>query len=178
MTTESNSLYTPSKETEDLINSIIEKKAKEILDVHFAEKKEDAKKGRTLSSYLDLISYFSSNASSINRNLALAGIAIIWIFKKPENTSIIPGLLNFPLWCLAISLGIDLVQYLIGSFAWKFFYEYKYYLWKKNGFKPEYAKDIEAPNSISVPIDILFFTKIVFMLIAYYNIVIYLYYKF
>lgn len=162
-----------------LINPVVGKITKEIFEVNFTEKKDEPKKGRTLSSYLELINYFSSNASNINRNLALAGIAIIWIFKKPSDSApIIPGLLNFPLWCLAISLCIDLLQYFFGSFAWKIFYERKYYLWKKNNFKLGVVKDIEAPNYISIPIDILYLAKIVFMLIAYYNIIIYLFNKF
>lgn len=161
-----------TKRVIDLAGDFIEQKAKEILTKQLSEQKaEEIKKGRPLSGFLELTGFYTTQASSINRSLALAGVAIIWIFKKPaENLPIARGLLNFPLWCLVISLSLDLLQYFFGSIAWRVFYERKYNSWKKRKFETEYAKDMEAPNSISLVLDALFLFKIIFMIAAYWNI--------
>ena len=160
---------------EVLINPVVDKRVKQILEDQISESKDEQKKGRTLSSYLELVTFFSSNASSINRSLALAGIAIIWIFKKPSDTMpIVKGLLNIPLLYLAVSLSIDLLQYVFGAIAWLLFYENKYSKFESNNFDPKLAKDIVAPNWISLPIHLLFLAKIVCMAIAYYHIFIFL----
>jgi hypothetical protein len=159
-----------------LSENLIEEKVKRLQEKQQSvAKEEDQRKGKHLSGFLEFTSYFSNQASSVNRSLALAGVAIIWIFKKPvDGQPVVHGLLNFPLWCLAISLGLDLLQYTFGAIAWNIFYERKYYLWKKQGYPPAYAKDINAPNGISLPISFLFLAKIVFMLIAYVYILRYL----
>jgi hypothetical protein len=151
---------------------LIEQKTNELLEKQKAFNViEDQKKGIPLSGFLEFTKYFSNQASSVNRSLALAGIAVIWIFKKPgDGQPIIQGLLNFPLWCLVVSSGLDLIQYTFGAIAWNIFYERKYYLWKKKGYPPTYVKDIDAPNSISISISILFILKIGFMMVAYWNI--------
>ncbi len=140
-----------------------------------AAKSEKQKKGKTLNDYLGFLNAFTSNASTVNRSLALGGIAIIWIFKKPETThAITKGLLNLPLLLLAGSLALDLLQYLFGAVAWKIFYEIKYRIWKKNNYDSAYASDITAPNWISLPIYILWLSKIAAMMVAYYFIIVYL----
>ncbi len=141
-----------------------------------AFKAEKQKKGRPLSDYLTFINFFSSNASTVNRSLALGGIAIIWLFKKPEiSHGIQKDLLNTPLLLLALSLALDLVQYFFGAVAWKIFYERKYWLWKKkHSYENDYVSDITAPNFISTPIYIFWFVKIIFMMAAYYYMIQYL----
>lgn len=69
----------------------------------------------------------SGKLSDVNRQLAFAGIGIIWIFKISEdnNSTSIPNELFTPLLALIISLGIDLLQYLIQTFTWYFYYLYK-----------------------------------------------------
>jgi len=151
----------------------IEKKIIEVQEKQAArETLEQTKKGKPLHDYLEFTGFFSGTASTVNRSLALGGIAIIWLFKKPQNAQeVIPDLLNYPLWCLGISLGLDLLQYVFGAIAWNLFYERKYWLWKKrHNYSSTYAKDIKAPNTISIPIHILFLAKIVFMGIAYWHI--------
>ena len=135
---------------------------------------EPPKKGLELSGFLELARFFSSQASAANRSLALGGIAIIWLFKKPEKGPIVAGLLNLPLLFLALSLALDLLQYFIGGVAWNWFYERKYRQWKDKQFDAAFAKDIEAPNYISRPITWLFYLKIMCMGTAYFFIIRYL----
>jgi hypothetical protein len=130
---------------------------------------EQHKKGKSLNDYLEFMGAYTSNASAANRSLALGGIGIIWLFKKPESGLVIQkNLLNFPLLLFAISLALDLLQYFFGAVAWKLFYERKYWIWKnKMKYDNNYACDIPAPNFISVPIYIFWISKILVMIIAY-----------
>ncbi len=139
-------------------------------------KSEKQKKGKTLNDFLSFTNAYTSNASTVNRSLALGGIAIIWIFKRPDpNQPIIKGLLDGPLLLLATSLALDLLQYFFGAVAWKIFYERKYWIWKKKkNFESSFVNDITAPNYISGPIYALWFFKILFMIIAYYYLIVYL----
>lgn len=135
---------------------------------------EPPQKGLALSGFLELARFFSTQASAANRSLALGGIAIIWLFKKPEKGPIVSGLLNLPLFFLALSLALDLLQYFIGGAAWNWFYERKYREWERQRFNAAFAKDIEAPNYISRPITWLFYLKIMSMVAAYFFIIRYL----
>lgn len=132
-------------------------------------KVESQKKGKSLNDYLEFIRFFTTNASTVNRSLALGGIAIVWIFKKPDSLPAIhKGLLNGPLLLLTLSLALDLLQYFFGAIAWKIFYERKYWVWKhKKQFENEYALDIQAPNWISLPLYLFWLFKIASMIIAY-----------
>ncbi|HSZ33983.1 MAG TPA: hypothetical protein VK772_11765 [Puia sp.] len=154
---------------------IIEKIAEYKQKQDEAPKSEKQKKGKTLNDFLDFTNAYTSNASTVNRSLALGGIAIIWIFKRPDPAHpIIKGLLDIPLLLLAASLALDLLQYFFGAVAWKIFYERKYWIWKKKkSFESSYASDITAPNFISVPIYILWLLKIVSMMVAYYFLIVY-----
>ena len=158
-----------------LVDEIVEEKIAKIeLEKAVNKFSQEQKKGKSLNEYLEFIRFYSTQASIVNRTLSLSGIAIIWIFKKQANLPPIKDLLNFPLWCLGISLAIDLLQYTFGAIAWNIFYEYKYNKWKKNSYDMSYSKDISAPNGISLPITLLFFTKIIFTGIAYFEILKYL----
>ncbi|WP_346319436.1 hypothetical protein [Chitinophaga sp. YIM B06452] len=129
-------------------------------------------KGIPLSGFLEFARFYSTQASSSNRSLALGGIAIIWIFKKPDQDGpLITGLLNLPLFFLALSLSLDLLQYVFGGIAWDRFYEHKYGQWKRAGYRADFAKDIEAPNGISWPITIMFYLKVACTAVAYFFII-------
>jgi hypothetical protein len=62
----------------------------------------------------------SDKASEINRNLAFAGIAIIWLFKIDSDggRQIVPPELFLPGLLLVIGLAFDLLQYVIKSELW------------------------------------------------------------
>ncbi|MBS1772251.1 MAG: hypothetical protein JST82_05280 [Bacteroidetes bacterium] len=172
------------KDIEQLFSDFLEKSNK-LLDTISQEKAdaktkvEEQRKGKKLGDFVDFISFYTVQTSTVNRSLALAGIAIIWIYIKPKDGQLPHvGAFKIPLLCLVVSLGIDLIQYLFGSIAWTLFYEIKYHKWKRKGYPPEYAHDITAPNYISQPINLLFLAKIILMIVAYYNLFITIYFDY
>ena len=58
--------------------------------------------------------YYTGETSKLVRQLSIAGIAVIWIFKFP-NQNIIPQDLKFPLFFFISTLAFDLFHYLVGS---------------------------------------------------------------
>ena len=78
-----------------------------------------------LSEYKKVALDYTAKASEIARQLILAGVAIVWIFKKTENhVDYIPKLLTLPLILLCLAALCDLFQYIYGGKRWtKFFLE-------------------------------------------------------
>ena len=96
----------------------------------------------TLKDIKDDYEDLSGKASEVCRQLNFAGIGIIWIFNQtvPESVSPIINLINqqqinfpsaliSPLILFCISLGLDLIQYVISTFIWYGIYLCKH---KKN----------------------------------------------
>jgi len=63
---------------------------------------------------------FSSKVGELNRQMALAGIAIVWIFKTGSEKTffVLPPEMYRPLYLFCASLLIDLFQYLYATIAW------------------------------------------------------------
>jgi hypothetical protein len=112
----------------------------------------------------------SGIASKLSRQLAFAGIGMIWIFRVStgEQTSVPDGLL-WPSILLISSLGIDLFQYLAQSITWYIYYIYQR---KKNVKEDDEVNEPEWPN---YPTWGLFFAKIIIMITAYVTLFKYLY---
>ena len=86
--------------------------------------------------------------SKFNRQLAFAGIGIVWLFRvtdKSGNVTIDPEMLT-PILCFVISFAFDLLQYLWSSYVWYIFYWY-------NRSCKVLNEDDEVPNSglLSLP---------------------------
>ncbi|HZW70555.1 MAG TPA: hypothetical protein VFF57_06740 [Hanamia sp.] len=112
---------------------------------------------------------FSKSASDIIRQLALAGIAIIWVFKIEKPTDhLIPGELFKPLLFIVITLCIDFLQYFIPSIIWIIFYRRH----EAKGTDPEL--DLKANKWLSLPGYICYFTKVLFLIISYVYIIDYI----
>ena len=113
----------------------------------------DAKKA-----YEDL----SAKASDIIRQLSLAGIGLIWVFKVSAGSSFVlePKLLR-GLAFIFLALFFDLLQYLVGTVTW--------YLYFRKKEKENVASDAEftAPDYINLPTWILFGLKAAAMFVAY-----------
>lgn len=78
-----------------------------------------------LSDYLDAYYEFSEKTSTVTRQLTFAGIAVVWIFKSGEGSNIqLPQQLIYSLLFFVICLGFDLLQYVVGTLIWYFFYQY------------------------------------------------------
>lgn len=111
--------------------------------------------------------------SKFNRQLAFAGIGIVWLFRatdKTGSTSIEPQMLT-PVLCFVISFGFDLLQYFWQSLSW-----YIYYWWKryKDIKEDTEMNEPEWPNVIAW---IMFIVKVVALIVAYVLLGMFLYCK-
>src|SRR3546814_16838599 len=64
----------------------------------------------------------SGNASAAARQIAFAGIAVVWVFNKPlaDRTLNLPEQLAGVLLLLCIALALDLLQYTLSTSTWGF----------------------------------------------------------
>jgi len=114
---------------------------------------------------------FSGKASEIVRSLALAGIAVIWVFKTDGQDGVInlPG----PLWwgalAIVVAVGFDLLHYVAGSLTWGIYHWYK-----EQKTKTKETETFEAPDMINLGAYIFFGLKIVAIGIGYGFILTYL----
>ena len=109
---------------------------------------------------------FSGVASSCSRQIAMAGIALLWLFKYGDtpDTYTLPIELFLPALFLIASLGSDLIQYVLGAVIWGGFHRYH----EKRRSSEDDDPSIEAPPYYSYPIYFFFGLKIIFVLSAYF----------
>lgn len=124
-----------------------------------------------LSEYRKTYYELSAKASDVSRQLAFAGIAIIWIFKLDSKPiPIIPQSFLLPTILLACALACDLLHYIVGTFIWGNF-QWRKEKEKKDG---ETDPDLIAPRYLNQPILVLFSLKLFFVTVAYYFIIKYI----
>jgi hypothetical protein len=75
------------------------------------------------------VTYYTKKAGDISRQLGLAGIGVIWVFRVTSGQTpslgeigAIPRIFYCPLLLIVISLGLDALQYIIGAIVWAFPY--------------------------------------------------------
>lgn len=124
-----------------------------------------------LSKFKEDSYWFSGKTSDVARQLALAGIVIIWIFKiTDKDIPKIPDSLILPTILFSISLACDLLQYITGTIIWSIFHRY-HEKKSETGTDPE----ITAASYLNYPNWILFALKIILVFWAYIMILIYLF---
>jgi hypothetical protein len=136
----------------------------------------------------ELVTSRTAKLGDITRQLALAGIAIIWIFKKDiEGQPAIPRDLFTPGIFIVGSLGLDLLQYALASAFWSRYRSIKEKEfkkdWPKRPRKDVYAAKIEEllkiefeiPGWFNVLQYICFWAKIASIGIAYWYLLRFLY---
>jgi hypothetical protein len=64
---------------------------------------------------------FTGKASELCRQLALAGIAVVWVFKNSGDRNVIPDDFLLPIFLLVLTLAFDFLQYVAGSIEWMIF---------------------------------------------------------
>ncbi|MFW5431165.1 MAG: hypothetical protein ACKE5Q_00095 [Methylophilaceae bacterium] len=117
-----------------------------------------------LSEYKSAYYESSSSASSVSRQLALAGIAFVWIFKtNGVNGYVLPNALVWPSICLIVSLGADLLHYVSGSIIWGKFH--RHHELKRLSITED--PDLEAPSYFNWPAIFFFYLKMLAVLVAY-----------
>lgn len=125
-----------------------------------------------LSEYQQDYYTFTGKLSDISRQLSLAGIAIIWIFKTNiEDKIILDTSLRYAAIFIILSLAADLLQYTYQSVTWSVFYHSK----KRNGNSDNDV--IPSPEYLNYTSWLLFGTKVVLLIIAYIMIIIFLNHK-
>jgi hypothetical protein len=107
----------------------------------------------------------SGKVSELTRQLAFAGIAIVWIFKKDAAADklTIPGALMLPLLLLVLSLASDILQYFAGTAIWWLFYR----LMEMRGFTDEEELGKHSPW-LEAPIWLFFLLKFFLLIVAYF----------
>ena len=101
---------------------------------------------------------YTGKASDVARQLAFAGIAVIWIFRGGQTDQILlPPQLVESLTYFCISLGCDLVQYIVCSIIWSMFNRYR------EGKRTHSTDDssFSAPYWINWPANAFFYGKLV-----------------
>lgn len=112
---------------------------------------------------------YTGGASSLNRQMALAGIAVIWVIAKQDSTVVIQ---NGALWIFVASLSADLMQYILGAISSKVL-DIK----KQSELKALYgtdtdkieADDFEISSYWNMPVWLFFCTKIILVIWGYYS---------
>lgn len=111
------------------------------------------------ASYYEL----SGKASDVARQLAFAGIALLWIFHERGGAPVaLPKPLAWPAALFICGLGFDLLQYLWGALIWGAFARYQE---KRLG--PASKKPLVAPAWFNWPGIALFWSKLFLVLLAY-----------
>jgi hypothetical protein len=127
-----------------------------------------------LSDYKLTYEEASSKVSDLTRQMALAGIAIIWIFRQPDSSDkiICEGLIP-PLIFFVFTLTFDILQYIYKTVAWAIFFRTK----EKKAKKKNPDPPMQANPIMNLPTWILFASKVVCLLLGYILIFTYLFDK-
>jgi hypothetical protein len=110
-------------------------------------------------SAIELFRQYTSKAGDVNRQFALAGIALIWLLNGQAIATPLKGNLNVAFWCITLSLTLDLLQYLIGAAMW--------------GYNHEVKDASTCRKTINVSV-FLIFAKLIVLIIGYFNILYFL----
>ncbi len=115
-----------------------------------------------LQQYREAYYEHSGKASDSARNLAFAGIAIVWLFRAGSGLdSPLPNPLLLPILLFAATLALDLLHYLVASVTWSVFCRIKE---KKE--IPEEA-ELDAPPQLNWAPLFLFYLKIASVMSGY-----------
>ncbi|EKO4002955.1 hypothetical protein SPN99_004059 [Vibrio fluvialis] len=121
---------------------------------------------------------YTKACSDLSRQMAFAGIAILWVLSNKESSSISTTLLkDFQLWFFAAALMADLLQYIVGSVFW--FYQDRLIeskLKKRFGADTEKieAEDFEVTSLGNTLTWILFFIKVGLVALGYITLLVHL----
>ena len=107
-------------------------------------------------------SYYTGKTSDIARQLAFAGIAVIWVFKNDSGDQLrVPRELLPSAVVLIIVLALDFLQYVSGSLLWGGFMKVK----ESSGVKKD--DEFSAPRAINWPALTFFWLKVVAIAVSY-----------
>lgn len=103
---------------------------------------------------------FSAMASERSRQLAYAGIAVIWVFRSSDDK--LDSSLIWPLGLFVAGLFLDLIQYVVATLVWRSKFR------KAESAAQAGAANDAAHSSVLVwPMNVCFAFKVVCVLCAY-----------
>jgi hypothetical protein len=104
----------------------------------------------------------SARASEIVRQLSLAGVALVWLFRSEKfgSPELPPPLVSAALFFF-LALLLDFLQYLSGTMIWHIYFRRK----ENQGAKLE--SQVSAPVQLSWPTWIIFYAKSLTVVFAY-----------
>ena len=107
----------------------------------------------------------TGRASDVLRQLGVAGIGVIWVFKAEVNgMASIPRPLLLPALLLVAGLFLDLLQYVLASAVWGSFARLR----EREGTGP--GESIVAPPWLNWPALVCYWGKVLLILAAYVGI--------
>ena len=123
----------------------------------------------TLERAYESVDYYTGKASEINRQLSLAGLAVIWVFKTDTGgRQIVPDDLFLPGLLLVVGLALDLLHYVVMGELWERYTKRK---------DDRGEKEFRVPKILNWPGDAFYYLKIVSVLVAYYFLIDFLWSK-
>lgn len=131
--------------------------------------------GKPLNEYLDDFYEASGKVSEICRNLSLAGIAVVWLFKNPEkDPTLFPKELILPLFFILSALALDFLQYVCSAVLTKQFHRKNEKLLQAKQLSKADANDLNYPLSREYAVWFFFIAKILCMVFGYILLLMYL----
>lgn len=115
----------------------------------------------------------SDKASELSRQLAFAGIAVIWVLKVGNDSGGIPfsNELNTPLYYFVAALALDLMQYIYKTVAWGVLNHFNWKKYQNNDV------DIKVSEKINWPTNLLFWSKVIAIGVGYVQLLLYIHSK-
>lgn len=122
-----------------------------------------------LNDYKDTYEAHSSTLSNINRSIAFAGIAVVWIFKKTEAEKVlIDNEFLLPLLLFIAGLAFDILHYAYQTVAWYIVFRNKEkQLQNQKNNSTEVNDEFEHEYWITYPAWTLFTLKILCVIIGF-----------
>ncbi|HEV2321853.1 MAG TPA: hypothetical protein VGT42_05760 [Gammaproteobacteria bacterium] len=117
----------------------------------------------TLSDYLASYYELSGKASDVARQLAFAGIAVIWVFHQGQGGAVaVPASLIGPAVLFIGGLACDLLQYVSGTLIWGAFHRVQ-----EQRLGADSKKPLTAPAYFNWPSLFFFWSKLALILAGY-----------
>ena len=122
-----------------------------------------------LYEYKDTYEGHTSTLSNINRSIAFAGIAVVWIFKKTEAGEIsLDEDFLLPVILFIAGLAFDMLQYIYQSLAWYFVFRNKERQFQeRRRTEVEPSDEFEHSYWITYPAWTLFTIKVSFVIVGF-----------
>jgi len=114
----------------------------------------------------------SQTLSTINRQIAFAGIGIVWVFVKTiDGKLVFDNLLLFVMLFFVIALLLDILQYAYKTIFLELFRRYHEKKFDSKGYEKDNVLDefVVLNNNWNYPTWILFFLKIISVGIGYFK---------